>query len=284
MPGVPLLRLVLHVSARRAAVVPALLALVGLASSCAPAAAAAPGASARVVLVELFTSQGCSSCPAAEAFLGELPRLGLGPDRVAPLAFHVTYWDDLGWKDPFALPAFTARQHSYVNAHRLASPAGEEGIDGAYTPQMIVDGRVHFSGARRDVALAEIARAAARPPEAELDVEAARAADQVQVVAQVRAGPGVRGPTAGWMVRAAVTDRAERTAVTRGENAGRTVEGAAIVRALESASAPAGGAPVRLSVGKPKDLPWDQTQVVVFVQASDTSRVLVTRVVRVLVR
>src|SRR3954469_24818819 len=76
----------------------------------------------RVVLVELFTSQGCSSCPAADALVRELPGLGFGRDRVLPLTFHVSYWDGYGWKDPFSAQAFTDRQQWYADAGRLRSP------------------------------------------------------------------------------------------------------------------------------------------------------------------
>src|SRR5207253_2749288 len=79
-------------------------------SAAAGAAPPRPQVQPHPVLVELFTSQGCSSCPAADAFVRELPGLGLGRERVLPLTFHVDYWDGLGWKDPFAAPAFTQRQ------------------------------------------------------------------------------------------------------------------------------------------------------------------------------
>src|SRR5689334_11849786 len=85
---------------------------------------AAP-AGGRVVLVELFTSRGCSSCPVADARVRELPALGLGRERVVPLPFHVSYWDDLGWKDPFASDAFTERQSRYGHSARLRSPDGD---------------------------------------------------------------------------------------------------------------------------------------------------------------
>src|SRR4051812_49185934 len=96
---------------------------------------AAPAHAAPPVLVELFTSQGCSSCPAADAFVREFPRLGLGRDKVLALTFHVNYWDDLGWKDPFSAPAFTERQTWYAHSAQLMSLEGSGG--GLYTPQMI---------------------------------------------------------------------------------------------------------------------------------------------------
>src|SRR5690242_16320490 len=88
--------------------------------------AIAPAAE-RPVVVELFTSQGCSSCPPANAFLNEMSK---GRSDVLPLAFHVTYWDRLGWKDPFSLPEATDRQARY----------GSRFGDGSYTPEIVVDG------------------------------------------------------------------------------------------------------------------------------------------------
>jgi hypothetical protein len=107
---------------------------VGLVLSYLPAIAFA---GERPVVVELFTSQGCSSCPPANAFLNEMSR---GRSDVLPLAFHVTYWDRLGWKDPFSLEAATVRQDHY--GHRFG--------DGSYTPEMVVDGMVGLVGSHRD--------------------------------------------------------------------------------------------------------------------------------------
>src|ERR1700749_4017435 len=106
----------------------------GLISGLSPVAAIA---AERPVVVELFTSQGCSSCPPANAYLNELSR---NRRDILPLAFHVTYWDRLGWKDPFSLEAATARQDVY--GHRFG--------DGSYTPEMVVDGGVGLVGSRRD--------------------------------------------------------------------------------------------------------------------------------------
>jgi hypothetical protein len=226
----------------------------------------------RTVLVELFTSQGCSSCPAADAFLRELPALGLPRARVVPLAFHVDYWDGLGWPDPFASPAFTERQRRYAEAGFLRGPDGQGGLSGLYTPQMIVDGTVHFSGRLRDVALAEIRRAATSAPALDLVATATLAGDRADLTARVtpRAAPSEPGP---WRVLVAVAARTARTKVTRGENGGETLEEAAIVRSLSPpvpVSLTPGAPPVRIAVTRPPDLPWSALELAVVVQSAKT--------------
>ena len=105
----------------------------GLLAGLAPVAA---NAAERPVVVELFTSQGCSSCPPANAYLNELSR---GRRDVLALAFHVTYWDRLGWKDPFSIEAATDRQGIY----------GRRFGDGSYTPEIVVDGVASMVGSDR---------------------------------------------------------------------------------------------------------------------------------------
>src|SRR5712691_8800515 len=104
--------------------------ILGLAFAAMPA-----GADPRPVVVELFTSQGCSSCPPADALLGELARRG----DVLALGFHISYWDSLGWKDPLSNPASTDRQKAYARH-----------FDGqVYTPQIVVDGTTEMVGSDR---------------------------------------------------------------------------------------------------------------------------------------
>ena len=103
-----------------------------------------------LTVVELFTSQGCSSCPPADAFLGELARR----DDLVALSEHVDYWDYIGWKDPFASPDLTKRQHEYA---RLL------GLRYVYTPQMVIQGADHVTGSDRAGVLRKIAEAAALP-------------------------------------------------------------------------------------------------------------------------
>ena len=123
-------------------------ALLALALGLAPVAVRAEPAT-RPIVVELFTSQGCSSCPPADALLRDLSRQRTD---VLALAFHVTYWDRLGWPDPFALPAATERQRGYAGI----SHAGT-----IYTPQMVVDGTRDVVGS--DQRGVQAALAAARP-------------------------------------------------------------------------------------------------------------------------
>lgn len=181
-------------------------------------------AAGRPVVVELFTSEGCSSCPPADAFLTELSRSR--PD-VLPLAFHVTYWDQLGWKDPYGLAAATARQASY----------GARFGDGSYTPEMVVDGRKGLVGSERGEGEAAI-RAAAAAQGAAPGISVQRRGGTVDVT--VAAGRGAaRVVLVGF-------DPQHRTAVGRGENSGRTLTESNIVRSVRTIGR-WGGSPVTLS-------------------------------------
>jgi hypothetical protein len=162
----------------------------------------------RPVVVELFTSQGCSSCPPADALLTELARR---PD-VLPLAFHVTYWNNLGWKDPYSFDAATARQRAYQR---------QLDADNIYTPQMIVDGRTDVVGSDRRAV--ERAISAAR---ASMTVPLSLTADASGVHIDVGAGHG----TAALLLIG--YDSSHQTAVGRGENAGRKLTESNIVRSL----------------------------------------------------
>ena len=173
--------------------------LAGLAGALGPAPARA-GATGPVV-VELFTSQGCSSCPPADVFLSELARSR--PDVLA-LSFHVTYWNGLGWPDPFSLPAATSRQR------RIAALLAAE----VYTPQIVINGAAEMVGSDRPHVLAAIA----------LALEARRVGPALAVTRQdsqaiitVGAGEGV-----GDIVLLG-TDGEHRTLVGSGENAGRVL-------------------------------------------------------------
>ncbi|MFC0401412.1 DUF1223 domain-containing protein [Paraburkholderia rhizosphaerae] len=170
--------------------------------------AAAP---ARPVVLELFTSEGCSSCPPADAYLSELSQTR---SDVLPLAFHVTYWNNLGWKDPYSLDIATQRQADY------ASRFG----DGSYTPELVVDGAKDLVGSDRGAAEAAIRDAAAKASTA-ATVSAVRNGNVINVT--VGAGTGnARVLLVGY-------DPQHVTPVGRGENSGRTLKEANIVRSFQ---------------------------------------------------
>jgi hypothetical protein len=249
----------------------AVLAAVG--AGCSSTASGAPAPWRHPVLVELYTSQGCSACPPADTFVRQLPTLGFGREKVVPLTFHVDYWDRLGWKDPFANRAFTDRQEWYARSSKLRSPDGASGLDGLYTPQMIVDGTVQFSGQRRQTAVQEMEAAAARSPAFELTARGAAKGSTVELT--VESTPvGDAGRDRDWRLVAALTARKAETAVRRGENAGETLEEAAVVRTLsERIVMPTRRGSTRLQLSKPEDLAWSGVEVVVFAQSESTREI-----------
>jgi hypothetical protein len=174
-------------------------------------AAAASAQDKSPVVVELFTSEGCSSCPPADALLGELAQR---PD-IVPLAFHVDYWDYIGWKDPYASSANTQRQHDYAAAL---------GLHMVYTPQMVVDGRTDVVGSERGDVAAAIGKAASAPKLA-ISIEKDAGGYRVLIPA---AAPPAGGSATVWL---ALFDSQRETGVKRGENGGRTLKEYNIVRA-----------------------------------------------------
>ena len=199
------------------------------------------------VLVELFTSQGCSSCPPADALLREL-----GNDkRIIPLSFHVDYWNRLGWKDPFSAEAWSDRQGEYARAL---------GRDGVYTPQVVVGGASETVGSSRSKVLGLVGNA---PPSAvRVDVTGVIEAGSLRVRVSSSPPPGAA-------VLVAITESNLATDVPRGENAGRRMVNDHVVRHL--AELPAGG---ELAVPLARNWNPSQLAAVAFVQDRRTRRVL----------
>lgn len=168
----------------------------------------------RPVVVELFTSQGCSSCPPADSLLADL---AARPDVLA-LAFHVDYWDYVGWRDRFAQPAFAERQRAYTKT--LGAPM-------VYTPQMIIDGTTEVIGSRRSDVLDA--------------VEAAGMGNGIETQARIVDRPGARlavtlgaADLAPAEIMLAVFGRPQETSVEQGENRGRVLRNANMVLRFET--------------------------------------------------
>src|SRR5947208_6780277 len=195
----------------------------------------------RPIVVELFTSEGCSSCPPADALLAELS----GRPDVLALSFHVDYWDRLGWKDPFSSRAATDRQNRYATL--LALPT-------VYTPQIVVDGKWEAVGSDR----ADVERALDLARRNRPEVPVTLALDRGQ--AQIKLGPRSDGLAASVLLIG--FDRRHVTAVKRGENSGRTLAHVDVVRGLEEI-ARRGGHETTVPI------PWRCDRIAAVVQASD---------------
>ena len=178
----------------------------------------------RAVVLELFTSEGCSSCPPADALLARLeeqqPVTGI---EIVALEEHVDYWDQQGWIDPFASGQWTLRQQSY------AAVLSDHGV---YTPELVVDGRVGFVGSHEGDARRAIA-AAQTQAAADIQLDLAKSEKRDHPSFKVTMAP-LQNSQSGDTVEIwlAITERGLHSAVTRGENAGEDLHHASIVRWL----------------------------------------------------
>jgi hypothetical protein len=216
------------------------------------------------VLAELFTSEGCNSCPPADFLLELLSReQPVDGAYVVALSEHVTYWDHQGWKDPFGSPRFTDRQNMYGFRFKL---------DGVFTPQLVIDGSAHVVGSDAAQVRAALA-AAARTAKPRLTVEVALSDRGLTASAS---GPGLAaGVSEGAELLWAVTEDNLVVDVKRGENAKRTLRHSGVVRSLVTTKIDS--ALERMTSGVvPFRSQWkrDHLRVVAFVQSSSTKRVL----------
>ena len=222
------------------------------------------------VVVELFTSEGCSSCPPADELLRRLEQTqGIAGAEVIALEQHVDYWNRLGWADPFSAPQFSARQGNYAEYF---------GNWSVYTPQMIVDGQTEFVGGNQTKAHAAIATAAQKP-KAELTLLRAVGAktNGIPLAVRVEKLPAL---TAGDTVEVllAITETGLSTDVPRGENVGRTLAHASVVRDLSLLGRidTQGGAPFSAQPVVALSDKWQRKNLraVVVLQEHDSRRVL----------
>jgi hypothetical protein len=237
----------------------------------APPAAGASASGRGPVVVELFTSQGCSSCPPADRLLSRLQRDSRLAGTVIPLAFHVDYWNHLGWSDPFSSPRWSKRQESYAHAF---------GTNRVYTPQLVVGGRTECVGSQEREVMRRIKEALAAEPAGQVSLPAAPAAGTpaavpsdggegsalVTVSARLLRPVGGPGPDV-WV---ALTESGLSTAVGAGENASATLRNDHVVRCLVKAFTlpPTAGAESSAEVALPLEKTWQgaSLEVVAFLQ------------------
>ena len=218
------------------------------------------------VVVELFTSEGCSSCPPADQFLTELAAQGaLAGVNVIALSEHVDYWNRQGWVDPFSSVSFTERQQRYSTA--LASDV--------FTPQMVVDGTSQFVGSDRQAALAAI-REAASAPKVQVTLRATNEGGRAQVHAELAADAAAGGLPDGDVLLA-ITEDGLVSNVGAGENKGRQLAHAAVTRSLKSVRHLKKGQPTAtIETTAAIDSKWtaERLHAVVFVQSNNRWRIV----------
>ena len=248
---------------------PALLALCLL---CSPAdEAGAEGASfavqsdrEKVAVLELYTSEGCNSCPPADEFVSTLARSDYYPRNVIPLAFHVTYWDGIGWRDPYAKSLFDDRQYAV---------AARDRSDQVYTPQLLLDGRsLRGTGGFLD----RLEALNALAPDADIAVRGNLAEDdRINLDVDVTVADKDRRATSALYV--ALFENGLASAVTAGENRGRKLQHDQVVRALIgplglSRSSPDSHRSVTLQI--PPGVQRSRAGLAVFVQSRESGEVL----------
>lgn len=228
------------------------------------------------VVVELFTSEGCSSCPPADALLAEFDaRQPLGSAEVIAIEEHVDYWDELGWKDPFSSASWTARQKDYAGTLRTG---------GAYTPQMVVDGTAGFVGSRGGTARQEIEKAASNR-KARIEISQVSPAENKSVALKVSVEKLASvSPKDTAEVILAITESGLRSSVKGGENNGKELQHSPVLREFKVIGTVGkngeegftGQLPVKL------DSKWNvqNLRAVVFVQEKKSRRILGAAAIR----
>jgi len=212
------------------------------------------------ILVELFTSEGCSSCPPADTLLRTLDSTQPIPGaQLIVLSEHVDYWDDLGWRDPYSSHAFTTRQQEYANRLGLAS---------AYTPQMVVDGKIQFVGSDRGLANQAFEKARLT---SKIAVRISSITVENHTVrARIETGP----LSSKAEIFVAIALEHATSQVLRGENGGHRLEHVAVVRRLTRIGQAAQGEAFSKEVSLALDPSNQPYRVIAFAQEQNQGRIL----------
>jgi hypothetical protein len=203
------------------------------------------------VIIELFTSQGCSSCPAADKNLTEILQKATKEGQpIYGLSFHVDYWNYIGWKDPYSNKAFTERQRKYSE---------QLGLSSIYTPQMIVNGTNEFVGAYKNDSDRAVAKALKQPAQYQIAI-----GEISYVNGKLKLHYSVTQPTHGELINIAVVEKSTENYVPRGENSGRKLHHDNVVKSFTTLSLKQQDE-VEVNIA---DLNKEKSMVIVYVQNS----------------
>ena len=206
-----------------------------------------------VAVLELFTSQGCSSCPPADRLLGTYT----SKENVIVLSFHVDYWNRLGWKDPFSSKAFTERQYNYASAMNA----------GVYTPQIVINGQTEMVGSNESKISATVKKVLAEEPNAELTIKTVKPEN-----GQVYINFVTSGNTANSILNIALILKKATTEIKAGENGGVTLTNYNVVRNFKTISKVNKGDNIS-AINIPADADQKNMSVVLFLQEKRTNKI-----------
>jgi hypothetical protein len=220
----------------------------------------------RVPVLELYTSEGCDSCPPADRWVTGLSARGLTPERVVTLAFHVDYWNHLGWTDPYARAEFSARQ-------RAAARRGGAGF--VYTPQLLLNGKDYRRGLLHDDIVERVAAINREPPAAAITL-ARKENGEASISASGQATMARSGRHASALAWLALYENKLTSQVLRGENRGRRLEHDFVVRELAGPYAIDPQGMARLGHEFRTDRSWkrEALHLAAFVQVPESGEVL----------
>jgi hypothetical protein len=213
-----------------------------------------------VAVLELYTSEGCSSCPPAERFVRALRANGIGNDRFLPLAFHVDYWDYLGWRDRFSDASYSRRQREIARRNRLNT---------VYTPQLVLDGTTtrNFTGLKEDIARLNRAR-----PHASIMLTARFAPRSGQLTVNGTTTLSTNADASGVIFYLVVYENGLTTSVSAGENSGRSLEHDFVVRQMLEPTGKITGRTMAIERPIQMESDWDRPNlgVAALVQSTDS--------------
>ncbi|MEO6455411.1 MAG: DUF1223 domain-containing protein [Ginsengibacter sp.] len=204
-------------------------------------------------VVELFTSEGCSSCPSADKVVADL--LSKNTENVYILSYHVDYWDRLGWKDAFSKPEFSARQSQYASLFSSES---------VYTPQVIVNGSTEFVGSDESKLNATISNDLQKEPTSDITISTSKNNNTIAVSFDIKEENLV-------LLNVALVQPEATSNVKRGENGGRILHHVNIVRSLKTLDANGKGT---INIEIPKELSNTPLEIIAFTQAKSNLKIL----------
>jgi hypothetical protein len=204
-------------------------------------------------VLELFTSEGCSSCPPADRLLAQLANTDA---NIIPLSFHVDYWDQMGWKDPFSNSAFTERQQKYAKQFNLES---------IYTPELIINGEYELIGSNRSAAEKDIKKVFAENNQVQVNIADVKKENDKLVFAT-----RLQGPIANSNIVCAVVQKHAESNVKAGENNGATLYHTNVVRTFIEQPA---NEKMNIEVAIPADIANDNWKLIVYTQQKDSLKI-----------